>query len=317
MQIGLLFISSFRKELNRLQDEQICYIRKLEKEKLRKELLREDLERVKIALRIIQEKTKNGNIAKDFDVINKKKVARLEHGLQSSKIKLSVARNENAVLKRKIQDLRRDKMLHLQILADLGKEAHEIKKKIKQGHKELLVINDKKHKAKMGIVNIKHTMIRDMEEFSRELYTAKQHISQAQQNILGTIRTQIKTANTRNSSPGGGLEGTSKTATPNQQFGTEDFQSTKISVEAIRDRQTEIEALLKETEFSSLDEIVNALQASEEKMFTLYNETQVKNEEMEKVDLENRQMEIQVEEQVRLFAIVFYFIMMGCLWFCR
>ena len=258
-------------------------------------MLREDLERVKIALRIIQEKTKNGNIAKDFDMVNKKKVARLEHQLQSSKIKLSVARNENAVLKRKIQDLRRDKMLHLQILSDLAKEAHETKKKIKQGHKELLSINDKKHKAKMGIVNIKHTMIRDMEEFSRELYTAKQNISQAQQNILGTIRTQIKSANTRNTSPG--LDSTTKTGSP---FSTEDFQtSTKISVEANLNRQSEIELLLKETEFASLDEIVNVLQASEEKMFTLYNETQQKNEEMEKIDLENRQMEIQVEEQVK------------------
>lgn len=70
-------------------------------------------------LRAIQEKTKNGNIAKDYDVVNKKRVGRLEHQLQTSKIKLSVARNENGTMKKKVQDLRRDKLLHLQILSDL------------------------------------------------------------------------------------------------------------------------------------------------------------------------------------------------------
>lgn len=36
-----------------------------------------------------------------------------------SKIKLSVSRNENITLKKRVQDLRRDKLLHLQILNDL------------------------------------------------------------------------------------------------------------------------------------------------------------------------------------------------------
>jgi hypothetical protein len=52
-------------------------------------------------------------------MVNKKRIGRLEHQLQTSKIKLSVARNENAVMKKKVQDLRRDKLLHLQILNDL------------------------------------------------------------------------------------------------------------------------------------------------------------------------------------------------------
>jgi hypothetical protein len=50
---------------------------------------------------------------------NKKQLGRLEHHLQMSKIKLSVSRNENATLKKRIQELRRDKLLHLQILNDL------------------------------------------------------------------------------------------------------------------------------------------------------------------------------------------------------
>lgn len=51
--------------------------------------------------------------------MNKKQIGKLEHQLQMSKIKLSVARNENINLKQKVLNYRRDKLLHLQILNDL------------------------------------------------------------------------------------------------------------------------------------------------------------------------------------------------------
>ena len=56
---------------------------------------------------------------KEHEVVNKKQLGRLEHHLQMSKIKLSVSRNENSTLKKRVQELRRDKLLHLQILNDL------------------------------------------------------------------------------------------------------------------------------------------------------------------------------------------------------
>lgn len=70
-------------------------------------------------LRSIQDKTKNGTIVKEHDIVNKKLIGRLEHHLQMSKIKLSVSKNENLSMKKRVQVLRRDKLLHLQILNDL------------------------------------------------------------------------------------------------------------------------------------------------------------------------------------------------------
>jgi hypothetical protein len=67
----------------------------------------------------MQDKTKNGSIVKEHDILNKKQLGRLEHHLQMSKVKLSVSRNENASLKKKVQEVRRGKLLHLQILSDL------------------------------------------------------------------------------------------------------------------------------------------------------------------------------------------------------
>ena len=68
---------------------------------------------------MIQDKTKNGNIVKEHDMANKKQIGRLEHHLQMSKIKLSVSRNENSTLKKKVQEQRRDKLFHLQIYNSL------------------------------------------------------------------------------------------------------------------------------------------------------------------------------------------------------
>jgi hypothetical protein len=50
---------------------------------------------------------------------NTKQLGRLEHHLQMSKIKLSVSKNENITLKKRVQELRREKLTHLQILHDL------------------------------------------------------------------------------------------------------------------------------------------------------------------------------------------------------
>lgn len=55
----------------------------------------------------------------DHEITNKKLISRLEHQLQMSNIKLSTAKNENITLKGKVQDLRREKLLQLQILNDL------------------------------------------------------------------------------------------------------------------------------------------------------------------------------------------------------
>jgi hypothetical protein len=97
----------------------VTYIRKIENEKRRKEFLEDQFENAKLQLRLIQEKTKNGNIVKDHEMTNQKLLGRLEYQLQTSNSKLSIAKNENLSLKVSMQKFRREKMLHLQILNDL------------------------------------------------------------------------------------------------------------------------------------------------------------------------------------------------------
>ena len=65
------------------------------------------------------EKTRGGSIKKEIDAASQRQIGRVETNLQLSRIKLSVARNENSVLKKKIDSLRKDKLLQINILSDM------------------------------------------------------------------------------------------------------------------------------------------------------------------------------------------------------
>lgn len=59
------------------------------------------------------------------------------------------------------------------------------------------------------------------------------------------------------------------------------------------------EALLRDTEFGSIEELLVALQSSEESMFALYHDAQGRHEEVEKMELENKYLEQQVELKMK------------------
>ena len=58
----------------------------------------------------------------EIDAASQRQIGRVETSLQLSKIKLSVARNENSILKKKIDSLRKDKLLQINILSDMVRE---------------------------------------------------------------------------------------------------------------------------------------------------------------------------------------------------
>jgi hypothetical protein len=60
----------------------------------------------------------------------------------------------------------------------------------------------------------------------------------------------------------------------------------------------EAEALLRETEFNSLEELLMNLDKSEEDVFNLYNDIQMKHQEVEKMEVDNKTLESKVHEQV-------------------
>mmetsp|Transcript_26009 Transcript_26009/g.43327 ORF Transcript_26009/g.43327 Transcript_26009/m.43327 type:complete len:379 (-) Transcript_26009:127-1263(-) len=161
-------------------------------------------------------------------------------------------------------------------------------------------------------------MLKDMEEFSHELNQAKANISNAQSTILTVMREKMATAGHMEMMSAGETFGTfghgEQALSPlsRQLMAGDAGQYDTIREDAHSHNEAEIKALLEEQQataaggvtFSSTEDLIAALEASEEKMFTLYNETQEKEEEMETIDVDNKHLEQQVEVQLaRLHAL--------------
>lgn len=130
-----------------------------------------------------------------------------------------------------------------------------------------------------------------MDSFSRELASTKENLSATQTIIFGTIREKLQAtfdlaAQHRQMK---------KTGRVTEELGGENSKS-KDEMVALTSQLMEI---LRANGLSSVEDFVNQLENSEEQIFTIYNEIQEKNEELEKLDLENRHLEQQLSDQVR------------------
>ena len=178
---------------------------------------------------------------------------------------------------------------------------NETKDKIKNFQKEILQINEAKHKVKIHLSSAKNKMLLDMEDFTNKLNNAKQSISETQAAMLGTIREKMQMTNeiastiSNSSMAGGKRDSLSPRATR-----TTVHSSTlgDYTPRGTISRQSEVAEILAETGHASVEELLQALQQSEEAMFSLYNETQMKNEEMEKLQSENKRLETEIQQQV-------------------
>jgi hypothetical protein len=157
--------------------------------------------------------------------------------------------------------------------------------------------NERKHKAKVAMTAIKNKMLKDMEEFSHELNLAKLNISNAQTNILAAMREKLMTAQVTPGRYATQADALSRTAAAAQE-GQFDHRAELLN-------QTDLNALLQEAGVSSTEELIAALDASEEQVFAMYTETQMKEDEMERIDVDNKHLEHQVELQVSLPIIVY------------
>lgn len=246
---------------------------------------------------------------------------------------------------------------------------------MKKCQKETTELNEKNHKIKLAISSLKKKMVSDMEHFAFELNRAKSNITNAQENIMETIRARINTGlpynpddELNNSSTFNiNLDGTNSTdagefvslsprvktnnknqlvffnpppsntislfnkknqknsktknklnltdnnfLTPTQLIDLVDSNKIGHTQEELQWVFQEYKELLqysnngeeiKDVGFNTLEEAILKLKDSEEKLFSLYNETQLKNEEVEKIELENKFIEAQIQEKVLLLSL--------------
>lgn len=154
-----------------------------------------------------------------------------------------------------------------------------------------------------------------MEDFSREIDKAKATITSTQTNIMNTIREKLNLTVDASPAPGSpGARGMSPFRGTSSMFPTM-FAMTAPSTAATpapavqtEDSEPatpqEVEALLKDTDVKTVRDLFVALQQSEDSIFTLYHETQQRHEEVDKMELENKNLETKVEEQMKRLHVL-------------
>lgn len=169
--------------------------------------------------------------------------------------------------------------------------------KIALAQKDMSVVNEKTHRTKVAIGNMKHKMIKDMEEFTHDMHQAQMDLSLAQNGILDTIRERLKST-------------APKTATTNLSPKKLDKSALKssLTLSSTADEKDEaIRRLLETLGLSSLTELVQKTISSDEKLFAIYNDIQEKNTEMEAVEIENKRLETELASKVdKAFFLVFF-----------
>lgn len=165
-----------------------------------------------------------------------------------------------------------------------------MKKRLADYHHELVVANEKKHRVKLHKSNITHQMMNEMDEFARELQAAKQNISATQEIMIGTIRERMLSTYSAWENDMASPKYTRYLSSPASQE--------KASTGVENTTNADIQYLLSATESKSVTEILSNLQASEEQIFGLYKVIQNLNEELEKVEMENRHLEAEADDQM-------------------
>lgn len=294
-------VGYFLKELDKLQDQQMLYAKKLEKEKRKKQKLDEQIEEAKNDVLSLKAATRGGAVMKEAQFAHKKALARLEKNLQMARIKLSVAHSENTDTRKQIDSLRRNKVLFLQIRRDLELELEGVKRKIQDAHKEIGVVNDNKQRVKLEKTAIKNQMMNDMEEFGRELQAAKHNISSTQEVIIGTIRDRMESSYATWGDTKGAGDGSPRFTTTqrsnNQESQFDDHEEEEGA-------SSDIEHLLAATGASSIEELMADLQQSEEYIFSMYKNIQNSSLELERLEMENKSLENKADSQLDMLKEV-------------
>ena len=274
-------MTDFLKNMDYVQHQQVKIGKKIEAERKRSMQLDELCVNIRNELKLIQHKTRNGSIIKEDELNNKKLINRLEHQLQTGRVKLSVIRRDNRLLKTKIDETRKDKLMHVQIVHNLEKELEANKRKTADAHKHVALANDKKHQVQIEVAALKHKMVRDMEDFGRELTQAKQSIQTTQGTIMESIKDRLELIQTYDG---------------NRHRGHAHKHDATI-IGGDENKVDEIAEYLREINIPTVEELVQVLHVSEEQAFFLYNEIQADNKEFEKLETVNKHLERELSEK--------------------
>ena len=228
----------------------------------------------------LKAETKNGNTIRGLQVAAIKQIHKLEKLFVVTRNKLSCARTENALLKTKIDDMRKDKALMIRIFLETETDLSNTQRENDEAAALINELHERKHRTQMEMQNIKEQMVKSMETFSRELDTVKETIEYNQNSLLEGIRERLLFQSTARS----------------QRFSPSKTMNTKVTFDQTKEinsnpLEDEIKSILSETGVESPEELRMILEQDENFTFSVYREVQDQTEEVEKLETDVKHLE--------------------------
>jgi hypothetical protein len=270
-------------DLDRVQSEQQTFQRKIDLEKKKSGKIDLALVDQREQLQYYRDVTKSGRIVKDDEMLSKKMIGKLEYQVAQARNKLSSVRKENQGIKINIIEMRKEKMFQFGILNNLKKEIANNKKACIDGKDEINIVNNKKQRTEVELMNMKNQLFTEMDNFGNELEEAKAKVIDTQHSILDGIREKFQTTFIPYT------DDNKKRTYTEEQPGV-DF----IAVE----RDKKLKEYLNLVNVSTLEELIISLQTTEEIMFNKYNDIQELTQDSEEIIIHNKHLESSLESEM-------------------
>lgn len=283
----------------RLQDEASRYMKKIEIE--RSKISELDQQIVKYQEQILEQKTRLGgvNAAQVNNKLIQKQIKVLDNRLDKCLLKYNETIAQNKVLRQKIDEYRRERIVFDVIYKKIERDLHEKKKEM------TAIINDSKNayqardKSQAEMRNLQSQAEKERSDFEIEFKELGDMIKQ-QQIMLEQLRLkQFERTNEDNvvaTSVSEERSGEMTNAMSNWGGGNKDKNLAPLSQEKIHSYEELLLKIQESTGIYDINEIVNKFLEAEEQNFSLFNYVNDVNSEIERLEHSISSMRNQIEK---------------------
>ncbi|GBG30062.1 Coiled-coil domain-containing protein 63 [Hondaea fermentalgiana] len=279
-------------EIRRLQDQGDAYTRKIELERRRIAELEKQITIVQDKVHAQRKKMGGANVSKQNNQVLAKQIRVLENRLDKATVRYNEILGKNKLIKEKIDDLRRERVIFDGIYKKLEKEMHSEKKEMARLVQECNRAYMERDEVKQEISKLKVQAEKEEEAF------------QAEWKRLGDLIEQDKRAKDLNQLP---AEGPSKTdSTDSKKLKRQmaegawalgkDKAQLKISQEKAQNYEEMFNKIEEETGISDTDELVRRFVDGEEKNFELFSQINDLTKQIEELEQKVAGVETEVEK---------------------
>jgi len=284
-------------DIARLQDQANNYVNRIEAE--RKKIEELDKSIIKYQEKILEQNSRLGglNASQVNNQMIQKQIKVLENRLDKSLLKFNETLAQNKVLRKRIDEYRRERVVFDGIYKKLERELHEKKKEM------AAIIEDSKNayqtrdKAQSEMAALQQHADKERTEFEGEFKELGELIK-SQQNMLEQIRLRQfdNTHEEQATLASTNIEGESESASPLGVWANTKDKITPLSQEKIHSYEDALAKIQESTGVHDINEIVTRFLEAEEQNFSLFNYVNDINSEIERLEHSIAEMRNQIEK---------------------